>query len=141
MVIISTSAVEVSIQAVLPLSSTGAGVAGAAAVAAGAAVCAKAAAVLSATRASEAAARPVVFKVEGIVIELSVELVFAALERVAVCFAGTDAHRLVDAEDEDLAVADLAGLGRRRDGFDGLVDSVGADGDFDLDLRQEAHRV
>src|SRR6187402_1192838 len=135
MVIISTSAVEVSIQAVLPVSSTGVGAAGAAAAAAGAASCAKAATLPNAARASEpsAAARPVVFKVEGIFIELSIGIRVRRSERVGVCFAGTDAHRLIDAEDEDFAVADLAGLGGRRDGFDGFVDQVGADRDFDLD--------
>ena len=35
-------------------------------------------------------------------------------ERVGVGFAGADAHDVVEAEDEDLAVADLAGLGGRR---------------------------
>src|ERR1700761_2348375 len=48
---------------------------------------------------------------------------------------------MVEVDDEDLAVADLAGLGRRRDGVDGLVDLVRSDSDFDLDLGQEAHRV
>src|SRR5581483_10650563 len=51
------------------------------------------------------------------------------------------ADRMVEVDDEDLAVADLAGLGGRRDGIDGLVDGFGSDGDFDLDLGQEAHRV
>src|SRR3954464_10146861 len=48
---------------------------------------------------------------------------------------------MVEVDDEDLAVADLSGLCRGRDGADGLVDLIGADGDFDLDLGQEAHRV
>src|SRR4051812_42128893 len=133
MVIISTSAVEVSIQAVLPVSRTGVGAAaGAAAAAAGAASCAKAATLPSAARASvpRRAARPVVFKVEGIFIELSIGIRVRRSERVAVCFAGADAHRLVDAENEDLAVADLAGLGSGCDRFDGLVDHVGRDRDF-----------
>src|SRR5437868_8398676 len=135
MVIISTSAVEVSIQAVLPVSSTGVGAAaGAAAAAAGAASCAKAATLPNAARASEPrrAARPVVFKVEEIFIELSIGIRVRRSERVGVCFAGADAHRLIDAENEDLAVADLAGLGRGGDGFDGLVDHVGTDSDLDL---------
>ena len=44
------------------------------------------------------------------------KLVFvsAALERVDVGLAGADAHRLIDRGDENLAVADLAGLGGRR---------------------------
>src|SRR4051812_35930029 len=48
---------------------------------------------------------------------------------------------MVEVDDEDLAVADLAGLGRAGDGLDGLVDLVRGDGDLDLDLGQEAHRV
>src|ERR1700752_3724931 len=48
---------------------------------------------------------------------------------------------MVEVDDEDLAVADLAGLGGRGDGVDGLVDLVGIDGNFDLDLGQEAHGV
>src|SRR3954453_17595457 len=37
--------------------------------------------------------------------------VMTGSERVGVGFAGTDAHRVFDRRDEDLAVADLAGLG------------------------------
>src|SRR5689334_13401446 len=48
---------------------------------------------------------------------------------------------MVEVDDEDLAVADLSGLGRRGDRIDGLVDLVGGDRDLDLDLGQEAHRV
>src|SRR3954454_14185906 len=48
---------------------------------------------------------------------------------------------MVEVDDEDLAVADLAGFRGGGDGFDGLVDLVGGDRDFDLDLGQEAHRV
>src|SRR5262249_33748112 len=59
----------------------------------------------------------------------------------AIALSGGDARRAVDAEDEDLAVADLAGLGRGRDGVDGLVDLIGRHRDLDLDLRQEAHRI
>src|SRR5438105_56745 len=55
--------------------------------------------------------------------------------------AGADANRMVEVDDEDLAVADLAGLGGRGDRVDGLVDLIGIDGDFDLDLGQEAHGV
>src|SRR5687768_3487590 len=48
---------------------------------------------------------------------------------------------MLEADDEDLAVTDLAGLGRADDGFDGLVDLIGSDRDLDLDLGQEAHGV
>src|SRR6187401_2775086 len=62
-------------------------------------------------------------------------------ERVAVGLAGTDAQRVIDIDDEDLAVADLAGLGGGRDGLDHLVGAVRRDHDLDLDLGQEVHRV
>ena len=65
----------------------------------------------------------------------------AKSESRSVRFAGADAHGVVEADDEDLAVADLAGLGGRRDGVDGLVDLVRGDRDLDLDLGQEAHRI
>src|SRR5947209_10335689 len=55
--------------------------------------------------------------------------------------AGADANRVVEIDDEDLAVADLSGFCRAGDGFDGLVDLVGIDGDLDLDLGQETHGV
>src|SRR6201746_73305 len=48
---------------------------------------------------------------------------------------------MVEVDDEDLAVADLAGFGCRGDGVDGLVDLVRGDSDLDLDLGQEAHGV
>src|SRR3954470_24108634 len=48
---------------------------------------------------------------------------------------------MVEADDEDLAVADLSGVGRRGDGVDGFVDLIGGDSDLDLDLGQEAHGI
>src|SRR5438128_12678392 len=48
---------------------------------------------------------------------------------------------MVEVDDEDLAVADLAGFCSRGDRVDGLVDLVRIDGDLDLDLGQEAHGV
>ena len=56
-------------------------------------------------------------------------------------FAGADAHRMVEVDDEDLAVTDLAGLCGTGDGFDGLVDLRRGDSDLDLDLGQETHCV
>src|SRR4051812_25079150 len=55
--------------------------------------------------------------------------------------AGADANRMVEVDDEDLAVADLPGFCSPGDGFDGFVDLIGGDSDLDLDLGQEAHRV
>src|ERR1700727_1187209 len=48
---------------------------------------------------------------------------------------------MVEVDDEDLAVADLSGLGSRRDGFDGLVDLVRGDSDLDLDLGPAPHGI
>src|SRR5262249_32516508 len=42
---------------------------------------------------------------------------------------------------EDLAVADLPGLGRVGDHLDHLVDLIVVDGDVDPDLGQEVHRI
>src|ERR1019366_9236653 len=55
--------------------------------------------------------------------------------------ARADSYRLVDAEHEDLAVTDLAGLGRAGNGFDHFVDLVGRNRDFDLQLREETDGV
>jgi hypothetical protein len=46
----------------------------------------------------------------------------AGLERRSVGFAGADAYRLVETENEDLAVTDLAGFGGSGDGIDDFVD-------------------
>ena len=48
---------------------------------------------------------------------------------------------MVEPDDEYLAVADLPGLGGCRDGIGDLVDLVGRDRHFDLELRQQAHRI
>ena len=53
------------------------------------------------------------------------------LEGRGIGLAGANADRMVEVDDEDLAVADLAGLGGRGDGIDGLVDGVSA---VDVDL-------
>src|SRR5947208_13333241 len=52
-----------------------------------------------------------------------------------------DTNRMVEVDDEDLAVADLAGLGGGGDGVDGLVDLIRGDSDLDLDLGQETHGI
>src|SRR5882757_1545382 len=64
-----------------------------------------------------------------------------ALESSGVGLASADAHGAVDAVDEDLSIADLAGLGGRHDRFDDFVDLIGRDCRLDLDLGQEAHGV
>ena len=52
-----------------------------------------------------------------------------------------DAQGVLDRGDENLAVADLAGLGGFDDGIDRLADEHVGDDDFDLDFGQEAHGV
>src|SRR5258708_25541852 len=63
------------------------------------------------------------------------------LESVRARLAGADAQRLLDGGDEDLAVADLAGMGGLLDGLDGALDLGVVDHDLDLHLGQEAHQV
>src|SRR5258708_37777347 len=64
-----------------------------------------------------------------------------ASERVGAGFPGADAQRLLDRRDEDLAVADLAGMGGLLDGLDGALDLAVVDHDLDLHLGQETHQV
>src|SRR6478735_9883225 len=61
----------------------------------------------------------------------------AASERGVVGLARTDTNDTVDIGDEDLAVADLAGLGGLQDGFDHLIDEITADSYFNLGFRDE----
>src|SRR6266568_157465 len=65
----------------------------------------------------------------------------AGSQRRLIGLARADAHRMVEGEHEDLAVADLAGLGRPGDGVGDLVDLVGRNRDFDFQLGQEADRI
>jgi hypothetical protein len=60
---------------------------------------------------------------------------------VVAAFAHPDPHRLFDRLDEDLAVADAAGLGGGGDERDDLVGDAVGDDDLELHLRQELHGV
>ncbi len=55
--------------------------------------------------------------------------------------AGADAHRLTDIEDEDLAVADGAAVGRLLDALDHAGRETIVADDLDLDLRNHVRRV
>lgn len=55
--------------------------------------------------------------------------------------AGSDPDRLLQFGHEDLAVTDLASIGRFGDRLNDLVQQVVANGDLDLDLGQEVHHV
>src|SRR5262249_16684298 len=63
------------------------------------------------------------------------------LKRRVVGLAGADAHRVIEAEYENLSVTDLAGARARGDPLDLSVDLVGHHRELDLDLRHEVHRV
>src|SRR2546429_522447 len=56
-------------------------------------------------------------------------------------FARADADRRLHGRHEDLAVADVAGLGRGRHDLGHLVHELVGYDDLDLDLREEVHRV
>ena len=58
------------------------------------------------------------------------------LKGCGVGLAGADAHRMVEAEDEDLTVADLSGFRRGTDRLDDLVHLIGRAGDFELVQRR-----
>src|ERR1700693_927034 len=63
------------------------------------------------------------------------------LERGVVRFAGADADHALDLRDEDLAVADLAGLGGLEDRLDHLLGQVAAHGDLDARLGDKVDHV
>jgi len=55
--------------------------------------------------------------------------------------AGSNSDGLAEIENEDLAVADLAGVGGALDGLDGGFEAVVGDCYLDLYLRHEGHGV
>jgi len=63
------------------------------------------------------------------------------LDRVGSALAGADTHRFFERKNEDLSVADLAGIRSTHDRLDDLVDDVRGHDDLELDLRQEVHDV
>src|SRR5215213_1787860 len=122
--IISTSAEEVSIQAVSPLSGTGAGAAAAAA------PCAQAGMAAKAARPAPAATAAIL---DGKFI-----LTPSFSKRCVIGLAGADSEHLLDVQHEDLAVADRAGLRDMLYGFDDPRRETGGRDDLDLDLRHQA---
>src|SRR3546814_9147571 len=62
-------------------------------------------------------------------------------ERVFAGVAGADAYGLVKVVDENLAVADLAGMSRLADRIDRGIELVVGHRDFDLHFRQEIDHV
>src|SRR5512141_922547 len=63
------------------------------------------------------------------------------LKCVGVGFAGADTHGVFERRDENLTVADLAGLGGGGDRLRDLVDLFAGDGDLDAHFGQEVHGV
>src|SRR6266852_6967065 len=63
------------------------------------------------------------------------------LQGVLVALACPDAYCRFDWVDEDLAVADVAGLGGGRHDLGNLVHDAIGNHDLDLDLGEEVHRV
>src|ERR1051326_6628656 len=164
MVIISTSAMEVSIQAVSPefgvhFSSRGglaepsqagcAASAGAAAGAAGAGVGGCASDALTGAKLNNAAMRKpqarAMSPARGDFLQVMVWLLSieegAGSQRRLIGLAGTVAPRMVEPEHEDLAVVDVAVFGGADDCVGDFVGLVGVRRDFDLELGQEAHGV
>src|SRR4051812_28859654 len=145
MVIKRTSTVADSIQAVSPLLTVGS--AAAAGAAAGAAISANATskAMKQRHRAKTIVASPASPRRVG-VLNVMVEAPVRdrcgmRLQRCGVGLAGADAHGLVERDNEDLAVTDLAGLGRAGDRLNDPVDQGGIDCHLDLHLGQEVHCV
>src|SRR4051812_87142 len=62
-------------------------------------------------------------------------------QRVAVSLPGADAHRVLDLDHENLAVADLPGFGGAGDRLNDAVGAIVRHHDLDLDLGQEIHGV
>src|SRR3982750_1365244 len=126
MVIISTRAVEASIQAVSPVSIFGPSSA------------------MAGAAASSAIAAPASTRAGILIVVVSPVrsgAASAASERRRVGLAGADAERRLHVQHEDLAVADLVGAGGLGDGLAHRIDQLVRHDDLDLDLRQEAHLV
>src|SRR6185312_2003026 len=164
MVISNTSAVDVSIQAVSPLlilstpTSCGEVGAGGAAAAAGAPASAFAGSALLSAAAGAAAGAVAAGGVVAALLSCANtappaqsapmtasnandRFMMSPLERTGTGLAGPDAHDLFELENEDLAVADLAGVGGFFDRLDHAVEQVAFDRGLDLDLGQEIDDV
>src|SRR3954465_3662273 len=146
MVISRTSTVADSIQAVSPLLTVGsAAAAGAAAGACAISANATSKAIKQRHRAKTIVASPASPRRVG-VLSVMVEAPVRdrcgmRLQRCSVGLAGADAHGVVERDNEDLAVTDLAGLGRPGDRLNDPVDQGGIDSHLDLHFGQEVHCV
>src|SRR5574343_1675209 len=142
-----TSAALTITQALSPLLTTGAGAAAGAASAAGAAAAAAAGAASTAAAATGAAAfssaQAGAPKATALTraSNASTRFMVRSLKGIGTGFAGPDTNDLFEIEDEDLAVADLAGAGGLFDGLDDLIDMLGLDGGFDFHFGQEVDHI
>src|SRR3970282_1335613 len=136
-----TSAVDTSIQATSPLFGVGAGAA-AAGFASSALACA-AAAGLSGAGAGFFCARTAPPKARQTVTATHANSLFIAssLERGRIGLAGADADDFFEVEDEDLAVADLAGVRRALDRLEHLLEQIGLHCGLHFHLGQEIDDV
>src|SRR5690349_14997340 len=67
--------------------------------------------------------------------------VAVVLECIGIGFAGTYADDLIEVVDKDLAVTDLAAIGRMRDRFDDALGKIVGHRDLELDLGQEIDHI
>src|SRR5215472_16147434 len=74
-------------------------------------------------------------------INASIRFMVFPLESVRAGLAGSDAHDLLEVEDEDLAVADLPGIGGFLDGLDRAIEELVLESRLGLDLRQDIDDV
>src|SRR5580698_9424353 len=131
MVIISTSAEEVIIQAVSPEFS-------------GSLVAANAPPAVSASVPRPASvASPAFFKLSILIFQSPFGRLWAfhGLKRVTIRFAGADTHDLLERRDENLSVADLACLRLRGNRVDHRVEHLALHCHFDFELGQETDGV
>src|SRR5471030_2744204 len=126
MVMNSTSAVDVSIHAVSPELRTGAG--------AGSAANARAGITRDNRAPSPANLRRVILFSPG-------ALGFGGLDCVGIGFAGTDANSLFQIDYKNLAVTNLAGVGRFSDRLDNSIEILIVNGNVDLHLWEEVDYV
>src|SRR5688572_5791558 len=72
---------------------------------------------------------------------IAISLIGIPSKRIAAGLTGPDAHRLLERQHKDLAVADLSGFTRFADGLDDARRQPLIDGNLDLHLGHEGHGV
>src|SRR5688572_25782908 len=132
-----TSAVHISIQLTSPLLGVGAGAA-AAGLASGAGFAASTAGLSGAAAGlSCASVTPANARHSVIASQVVNRFMQFSLQRRRIGLAGADANDFFQVEDEDLSVADLAGIGGLLDGLDRLLEHLALHRGLELHLGQE----